>query len=312
MTDAPQNKPVSKKSEMLEVRLTYETKQSFLAACRTAGRTASDVVRCQIEAFVAEQANPAPPMVVPPRVAPTVIPERGPERGNVVAFIPKPLRKPGLIAAGVGALGLAVMAALPTAAAQNFKSTFEQLDTNKDGMLSADEFAAAPAGKQVTIRPLKKLPAGTTVPHLPVAGEKQVVFILPHADNPPKGQTAMHQSFEPKLAPTMEQVRRATFALTDTDGDGKVSLAEYMARQTAALANGFEQLDADHDGALTAEEYGKLNAAVMAWPVDMDVRFPTTVSVGQPVSDEAMKANFAKLDKNGDGKVSRDEYMPKN
>jgi Ca2+-binding EF-hand superfamily protein len=304
MTDPirPPHKPPAKKSEMLEVRLTYETKQSFLAACRTAGRTASDVVREQIEGFIAGQAAPVAEPAQDAKPA-----------ANILAFIPKSARKPGLVLGAASALGLAAFLALPSAAAPDLKSAFTRMDANKDGVLTADEFAAAPSGdaKQVTIRPMKKLPPGTTVPHLPVAGEKQMLFVLPHSDTPPQLQTATHQSFEPKQAPTMEAVRRAAFGLTDADGDGKVSLAEYMARQTAALANGFEHLDANKDGALSGEEYAKLNQTMMSWPVDMDVRYPTTVKVGPMVSDEAVTANFAKLDTNHDGKVSLEEYLPR-
>lgn len=37
--------PRAKKSETLEVRIPYETRQAFLSACREDGATASEVVR---------------------------------------------------------------------------------------------------------------------------------------------------------------------------------------------------------------------------------------------------------------------------
>lgn len=125
MTDAP-SRP-RKKSEMLEVRLDFETKQEFLAACRNSGRTASDVVREQIAAFLAEQAQPA----APEPVAAT---------GRVLDFVPAPLRRHRWAAAGIGAVGLVMAAALPSAAAPGPKAAFDKLDANHDGVLSADEF----------------------------------------------------------------------------------------------------------------------------------------------------------------------------
>jgi len=294
MTDEPVRQ--SKKTEMIEVRVSHETKRDFLAACRGAGRSASDVVREAVQTFIEEQKRP--------KVQPQ-------HKRPLTMIIPKPIRKKRYLAAGAGLAGLAMIAALPSAAAPNLRSAFEGMDANRDGVLSVEEFVATPSdAKQVTIRPMKKLPAGTTVPHIPVAGEKQLLFILPQDGPPPQMQKATHQSFEPKQAPTMAAVRRAMFELTDADGDGKVSLAEYVARQSAALVDGFEHLDTDKDGALSAAEYAKLSTTIMAWPVDTDTRFPTTVSVGPAASEEAVSGAFAKLDKDGDGKLSPQEYLP--
>ena len=44
-TDKTQKPTKSKKSETLEVRIPFETKQAFLTACREDGTTASEVVR---------------------------------------------------------------------------------------------------------------------------------------------------------------------------------------------------------------------------------------------------------------------------
>jgi hypothetical protein len=48
-----------KKTEMIEVRVSMETKRDFLEACRTAGRSASDVIREGMQAFVDRQSQPA-------------------------------------------------------------------------------------------------------------------------------------------------------------------------------------------------------------------------------------------------------------
>jgi len=129
MTDLKSQTPrrPSKKSEMLEVRLDYESKQEFLAACQAAGRTASDVVREQIAAFVAQANAPMEP-------------DHGHEAGRVLDFVPAQLRRKRWAAAGIGAVGLAMAVALPSAAAPGAKAPFEKLDRNHDGQLSPEEY----------------------------------------------------------------------------------------------------------------------------------------------------------------------------
>ena len=53
-------KPRIKKSETLEVRIPYETKQAFLTACREDGTTASEVVREQVQTYLDARERPPP------------------------------------------------------------------------------------------------------------------------------------------------------------------------------------------------------------------------------------------------------------
>ena len=99
-----------KKSETLEVRLPYPTKQAFMARCRDGGRTASDAVRAFIEAEVGER--PA-------------------------------LRRKRLmarIAAGALLVAAAGAVAAPTLAHTNREAEFQRLDRNHDGVLTLSEF----------------------------------------------------------------------------------------------------------------------------------------------------------------------------
>jgi hypothetical protein len=122
-----------KKSESIEVRLPYETKRDFLAACKAADRTVSDVVRESIDAYVegsgaSKASAPAP-------------------ADNLVALVPKALRRKRYMVAGAASvLGLAALAALPSAAAPNNASeraaAFSKLDRNSDGVVSYQEFVA--------------------------------------------------------------------------------------------------------------------------------------------------------------------------
>ncbi|HEV2533148.1 EF-hand domain-containing protein [Phenylobacterium sp.] len=101
-----------KKSETLEVRLPYPTKQAFMARCRDDGRSASEAVRAFIETEVGER------------------PRSG--RQRLLAR----LTAGALLAAAAGAV------AAPTLAHPNRTAEFQRLDVNHDGVLTLQEFRA--------------------------------------------------------------------------------------------------------------------------------------------------------------------------
>jgi hypothetical protein len=119
--------PRVKKSETLELRLSYPAKLAFMARCRDEGRSASEALRLFIEGHV-EPIKPA---------------RRMPQR----------LIAGALIAAAVGAF------ALPSLARPSLRAQFDsldlaghgaislsdlaRLDTNHDGKISFEEFRAA-------------------------------------------------------------------------------------------------------------------------------------------------------------------------
>ncbi len=123
--DKPQKPTKSKKSETLEVRIPYDTKQAFLTACREDGTTASEVVRETVQTYLDERERPSPK-----------------ETRTLVMKLPQPVRRygPRIAAGSLAAIGLATFAALPSAAAPDLAARFKLLDTNGDGALSADEF----------------------------------------------------------------------------------------------------------------------------------------------------------------------------
>ena len=100
-----------KKRETLEVRLPLETKTAFMARCHDAGLTASEVVRDLIE--------------------------REPLRskGRLRGW------QAGLLAAAGVALG-AVVAPSIAQALPGSRAAFDQLDANRDGVISFAEFRA--------------------------------------------------------------------------------------------------------------------------------------------------------------------------
>jgi hypothetical protein len=115
--DSPMRDPrPPKKSESLEIRIPYAAKQAFMARCQAEGRSASDALRN----FIDQQ-------IAPPRPATA--------RGRLAVGV--------LIAAAVGAIALPSLARQPAAdAAQDLlrRAAFAQLDANRDGVLTLDEY----------------------------------------------------------------------------------------------------------------------------------------------------------------------------
>jgi EF hand len=124
-----ENRP-SKKSESIEVRLPFEAKQAFIAACKAERRTASDVIRGAIEAYVEGRGDR----------------RRLPAERKLVGLVPPALRRKRYIALGAASvLGIAALAAMPSAAAPGAPdkvAAFAKLDRNGDGFVSYEEFVA--------------------------------------------------------------------------------------------------------------------------------------------------------------------------
>ena len=120
----------SKKSESIEVRLPFEAKQAFIAACKAERRTASDVIRGAIAAYVDRRGG-----------RPDLAAER-----KLAGLAPKALRRTHYVAFGAASvLGIAALAALPSAAAPSEPdkaAAFSNLDRNGDGFVSYPEFLA--------------------------------------------------------------------------------------------------------------------------------------------------------------------------
>jgi len=91
----------------------------------------------------------------------------------------------------------------------------------------------------------------------------------------------------------------------DTNGDGRVSLQEYLAAATAR----FQQVDTQHKGSVTAEQIANSPAAAerKEHRAEKLVRRLDAAGNGYVTQDEfvaAAKARFAKLDRDGDGKLT--------
>lgn len=94
----------------------------------------------------------------------------------------------------------------------------------------------------------------------------------------------------------------------DKDGDGKVAVSDLDAHHKEFIA----KADKDGDGYLTREEMDALHDARRA---DREARrFPDANkdgAVDRREYEDASRARFAELDRNGDGLISKDEMRPR-
>lgn len=323
----------AKKSETLEVRIPHETKQAFLTACREDGTTASEVVRDQVQSYLDARERPS----------------HQEEKRTLVMNFPPNVRRygPRVAVGGLAAIGLTALAVLPSAAAPDFKAQFARLDANGDGALSVDEFIGPKSAddgdkddRKIVIESRSVVrsnddAAKAAPPPISEMKKEAFTFILPDEIGAPKdGATEQHefkfisrsevrdskdgdpehdvqvQSF------SVNDLRKDEFASIDANKDGKVTLDEYRARQTAMLTRGFEILDSNGDKSLSQDEYAKIVAPPMIkldWKGGPDTPEPPKVDLPpmKGVSPEAIKAAFTRLDGNRDGKLSLQEYLPK-
>lgn len=112
------------------------------------------------------------------------------------------------------------------------------------------------------------------------------------AQPPEKGQ---HMGFKP----TPERVVK----YLDEDGDGLVSLEEFQMPERGARRDRWEELDTDGDGGVSRDE-------VQGHIDEQWQRFESVDANDDDVvtPDEVKAAIFAKLDINGDGYLSADEF----
>lgn len=283
-----------KKTEMVEVRVSLETKHDFLAACKAAGRSASDVIRESMQSFIDQRAQAGAVSSDP----------------SVVPFKERLLKK-RYLAIAVAATGVAGLAALPSAATPDIASMFNQLDVNGDGVLSGKEFAASRAGaRTMEVRKLARASGEATVS----AGNAPVILILPPDVDGKAAADLREVRFQAvgagPLATNIEETGRRSFSGFDADSDGRISPKEYQSRQMTLLTNGFNRLDKDSDGAVTAAEYAVIGQPVLLTPVGAEPSFGVVGKYGPVATPDSIDANFAKLDANKDGKLSLQEYLP--
>ena len=114
MTETENDPAEPKKSETLEVRIPYETKQAFLTACREDGTTASEVVRDSVQTYLDERERPIPQ-----------------EKRTLIMKLPQPVRRYGLRVVAGGAIAAGLDRASPCCPARPRRTSRRQFKTSR-------------------------------------------------------------------------------------------------------------------------------------------------------------------------------------
>jgi Ca2+-binding EF-hand superfamily protein len=238
-----------KKTESLEVRLTHAVKQAFMARARSRGRTASSLVREFIESYLAGN---------DPRK----------ENRTMLKRFATPAAVTSLVATAI-----AIHAVTPTAAsaAPDFKALFDRLDRDRDGKLSAEEFASRSATDLIFSHDPPDLGQGV-VP----------MMIAVHS--------ATREALSDERSAEAHAAAPEIFSRLDGDGNGAITFGEFQSHHLAALRHGFDALDADQDARINQAEYAVMRSHL---PGDMAAHAPS----------------FGQLDANHDDGISWEEFL---
>ena len=182
--------------------------------------------------------------------------------------------------------------------AQDRSELFAQLDTNQDGYVSLDE---VPAEHRAKFERLLKLAGKEQEKKLDKALFQGAVRAEKPASNVPPADA--------KEAPP-PRGSDDLFAKLDTDKDGIVKADEVPESQKAAFDRLLKNGDIDGDGKLSREEYAaSTKATETPRQPGRGGGAPGQPRPGGPPIDP--REMFARMDRNQDGKLSKDEAPPR-
>jgi Ca2+-binding EF-hand superfamily protein len=223
----------SKKTEKLEVRLSTETKQAFLARCKIEGRSASEAVRSFIEDHLARPISPQ----------------------ELKMIARSPFTYAGLAAAALAAV--VVVAAQPSRAEPDFAAAFKATDRNGDGRLSREEFggpagaaAKAPAKSDAGIGAVLSLNFAETDTNQD-ASVSLAEFTAFSRAAIQKRFLALDANSDGSI--TLAELERQGALLGPDPGAGERPSAVAISAPVQRL---FARADKNHDGSVTPEEFG--------------------------------------------------------
>lgn len=182
-----------------------------------------------------------------------------------------------------------------------FQHQLQKMDSNGDGKISLAEYLAAATARFDAIDPQHKGSIDATqLADSPAANERiqhRAKSIVKHLDKAGNGYVTQDEFLA---------AAKKRFARKDRDGDGKLTSDE--------LGKRFDKSDTNHDGVVTLDEY---LAAATALYQQFDQQGNGHVTVADIVASPRTQQRAARMaahlikrmDRNGDGKVSRDEYL---
>jgi len=214
--------------------------------------------------------------------------------------------------------------AASTTHASFFQHMLQKMDTNGDGRISQDEFLAAATArfKSIDTANQGKIDA-TAMLNSPAAAERmqhRAEFLVKHLDKAGNGYITRDE---------VVAAAQKRFARLDRKGDGKLTPDELTERhgrraQTATDARSqaraqfaqqrFDKLDTNHDGVVTQDEFV---AAATARFQQVDTQGTGRVTANEIAASPQAQARATRmaarvvqrLDTNGDGVVSQDEFL---
>jgi Ca2+-binding EF-hand superfamily protein len=206
------------------------------------------------------------------------------ERKGLQIMIPKTIRKKRFLVAGLaGASALSVFAAMPSAAEPDFQTAFRRLDINRDGKLDISEFSPAPfpnavLAREARVNDAKGLP-------------RDILYVQP-------GVSQKETNPRDPTSPNLDD----DFRRFDADGDGSVSYDEFQASLASMIEPVFAATDANNDGKLSQQE--------LTAPLSITANMVESLHPAGPLPGPSPEESFRIFDRNGDGAVTFEEFVP--
>ena len=229
MSNANQKrKRPSKKTEMLEVRVSPEEKAAFLNACRNVGRSASEVIRDAMRAY-----SDFGPMT------------RLPRSGFVLIS--------AFIGAALGATSLVYILQTETAEDANSAIAYRQfrdIDFNGNDQITREEFLNHAGDLEAILAVGEVAPPPAMIKRASVIGK----LFLEYDINTRGIIIDSDELGEACLASASEFYRQSTndeFNRLDRDLDGLLTSAEYALNRREIIESSFHNSDLDGDGFIT-------------------------------------------------------------
>ncbi len=260
MPQNPPGKRPPKKSDPVVVRLSHQTKEAFQGACRREGRTPSTVLRELIEGYLRRDA-------MRERLR-----DINPERSLAMIWKSPRTRIAAAASTAAAALVSVTLLGAPSTAQYDYRTSFETLDANGDGVISLDEYAGG--GSRSTISMEFGPPLWDSSAMSAWESDEATTFELEGA----AVQQESHAEFN-----FMVDI---DFRVADVDADGSVDFDEFVRRHEQLLSEQFAFQDKDGDGRLSSAEL-----------------------IGQSEPHGLPAVVFYVLDHNDDGAITLEEFQ---